>query len=735
MPVPEPPSSLDNSCTVIYNNTLYSYSPQGFVSIVLEDGAVWKKLDMGVQVNGATCIGSAKPKNVDPAFFVIGGQTGSEDYTGLQKYTYSTGKWTTIRPTDLVTKHRQWHSSAYIEASDTILVFGGNQDGKAGPSAETFSISASEPYTVRTPPPRPAPDAPPPSLRPIITTWTDSDLMMVGGGTGPENTKVFYFNSEAGWRYSDASLAEPLAKDNSAIQGVCVSGTDGSSSLVMFDLSQSPNRVSRVVVRDAGGHPKANSPIVSRQVSVDVEGSGKRDLVLSNWPEYNGTLAPKDARQNFAIAQAPNGMVVLSGGNAGDPIALFNTTSNDWINATTFFTGNDQKVLSSTSTASSTSASSTVFPSTTATSVSSSGAAASNTAAAVPLSSSPTDNSGSSSNTILGITLGAIAGLLVLLGLILLLLRRRRKSLEHSEAGKAKPVSEEKDATRSAFSPRAAFRKHRTQTSAESQSSVAILMGRVNKEKSGLTRNPSNGTMRSSISSMHKQFKRTISKPIPQTMQHPGLQCQDEHGVAFAPFVAEPGHRNAPMETNDSTRRSSGWDKYWSGGSALQILGLGNAKRATGISEQSSYYSEATNNPRATQDSATVPPLHFDGRPRVDSVNSGSPVVSQHTAKMPFAEGMSGTIERPVSAASSGYSSGIPESINEIWHPTEAKKTMGGSRAPSSIYDAPSVYRSAGAAGDSAAQEPSSGGRNQPHFAMSSTSDMSWLNLGDQSRV
>ncbi|KAG6288952.1 hypothetical protein E4U46_002914 [Claviceps purpurea] len=744
MPVPKPPSSLDNSCTVIYNNTLYSYSSEGFVSIALEDGAVWKKLDMGVKVTGATCVGSARPKNVDPAFFVIGGQSGSDDYTGLQKYTYSTGKWTTVKPSNLVTKHRQWHSSAYIEASDTILVFGGNQDGKLGPSADTFSISASEPYTVLTPPPRPAPDVPPPSIRPIITPWTDADLIMVGGGTGAENTKVFYFNSGAGWRYSGASLAEPIPKDTSSIQGICISGTDGSTSLLMFDTSQSPNKVSRAVVHQAGGIPKAKSAIISRQTSVESTRFDKRDLTLANWPEYNATLAPKDARSNPAIAKAPNGMVVLSGGNAGDPIVLFNTTNNGWINSTAFFTGDEQKVLSSTSTTTSSSASSTAFTSTTATSVSATSATASTTAAvddAPPAWAQPED-SVPSSNAILGITLGSIAGALVLLGLLLLLLRRRKNTLTRSQAGNAKSPPDEKDISgtgASKFPTAAGYRGHRTQTSAESNSSVAILMGRVNKEKSGVSRKPSNDTTRTSRS-FHKQFKSTISKPIPLPMQYPHLQGEDERGLTFKPSVAAPRPRDGPVDTDEGTRRnsgrSSGWNKYWSGGSALQILGFGNEKRATEISDQSSYYSEVTNNKaRVTQDSATVPPLKFDGRPRVDSVNSGSPIVAQHTAKIPFKEGMSGTIERPTSEAYSSYSSGVPESVNEIWHPKEANTSWGASDISSSAQ-APNSHRTAGTPGDAATSQAfSSAGRNKPQYPMSSTSDMSWLNLGEQSRV
>lgn len=733
MPAPKPPKSLKNSCTVVYDGTLYSYSPEGFMSIRLEDGAKWKTLDTGVKVTGATCVGSAKPKNIDPAFFVVGGQADSDAYPGLQKYTYSTGKWTTITPTNMVTKHRQWHSTTYIEATDTIMVFGGNQDGKSGPSADTFIIQASEPYTVSQPPAVQAPNKPPASLRPILTKATVADVVMVGGGHGADSTKVYWYSVGGNWRYTDISLAEPIQKDTQSIQGIVVSGQDQLKSLILFDMSQSPNKVSRVVLQDASGKPMTNSKIItSRHLGISSE--DKRQQTADNWPQYNSTLAPKETRENFAMAEGPNGTVIFSGGNDDSPIAIFDATNNGWINATSFFSS-EQKVLSTTSTTSSAASTSTIF---TSTSTTSSAAVTSTAAGTLPPPSDKPEDSGPSSNAILGITLGSIAGFLALLGLILLLLRRRKKQLGHTEAGRPSHTpSEEKDMStfnKSTFSAAGHLRGHRPQASAESYSSVAILMGRMNKEKSGLTRKPSNDTARSSVSSLHKQFKSTISKPIPQSMVHPALQAHDERGVAFAPSVAEPRPRNGPMEASDGMRRSSGWNRYWSGGSALQILGFGNGKRNTMTSEQSSRYSEATNNPRVTQDSATVPPLNFEGRPAVNSVNSGSPVVAQYTSKMPFTEGMSGTIERPVSPVSSGYSSGIPESINEIWDPKEANKPWGANRAPSSAY-APASYRGSEAPGGASGSTPPSGVSKQPQLAMASTSDMSWLNLGDQSRV
>jgi hypothetical protein len=133
-----------------------------------------------------------------------------------------------------------------------------------------------------------------------------------------------------------------------------------------------------------------------------------------------------------------------------------------------------------------------------------------------------------------------------------------------------------------------------------------------------------------------------------------------------------------------------------------------------------------------------VPPLNFEGRASMHRVNSGSPVVSQYAPKLPIREGLSGKIERPVSRGSSaGYSSGIPESVNEAWDPTAGDRPWGADRAPSSAY-APSFYHGTNLTPSSSGTrqgEPPSGVSKQPQLAMASTSDMSWLNLGDQRRA
>lgn len=756
MSLPKPPTSLDGSCSVIYENILYSFTPKAFLSLSLEEGAKWKKLEMGEKVSGAVCIGATPGDAAQAGLFVVGGTGGSDGYTGLQKYTYSTGKWTTITPSELITKDRQWHGSTYIKGNDAILIYAGSRDGVPAPSGETFTIQAREPYSVNSHGPRSSP-----GVKPILLSWSDADACLVDGDTG--NIAVALFNPTTGWRESGATLAEPPSKDSSSIQAVVMPGDDGSKSLYTFDLSQSPNLVRRFVLQDASGAPLSNSAAVTNE---------KRDLSLDDWPEYNSTLAPTATRQNFAVAQDADGKVVFSGGNSEESLAIFDASENSWLDATEVFEVEKQKVLSegtltssafsttqttssvkstkstSTKTRSSTSetsevsstfATSTILsPGSSTASLTISEASASDTTDATGAAAgSSGDDSGLSSNVILGITLGSILGFLALLGLLLLLLARRCKASRNSmEASSARDFpSDEKDPMAFGNGPRQPlspdhFRGHNATLSQESYSSMAILMGRAGKQKTSLTRKPSNDTTRSSGSSLHKQLKATISKPI--------VQGYGTRGIAFDPTVAEPRPRAGPMEVQDGMRRSSGWNRYWSGGSALQILGFSGSKRTTVGSERSSRYSESTHhrNTRARQDSATVPPLNFDFRPEVNRVNSGSPVVAEYS-KIAFKDGVAGKVECPPSRTSSwGYSSGIPETVNEAWDSTFSSKPWGADRAPSSAYNPSFYFGTPLSPSVTSPRNPPTGVSSQPQLAMASTSsDMSWLNLGDRSRV
>ncbi|EQL02265.1 pre-mRNA splicing factor CLF1 [Ophiocordyceps sinensis CO18] len=733
MPVPKPPTSLDNSCLVIHDKTLYSYSPEAFMSIPLDNDAQWKKLEMGIKVTGAACVGSTPPDASQAGFYVVGGKGGSDDFSGLQKYTYSTGKWTPIKLTDQVTNNRQGHAATYIRANDAILMYAGHQDDNRGPSSHTFTIEISKDFTVSG-----HESSAPPAVSPLMLSWSDADAAMITGGGDAQDAKVWLFNPVAGWRDSGASLKVPLA-DRASKRLALLTADDGSKVLYVFNIRESPITVDRILVQDAKGDPVHESSPVERRSLVDDMAPSKRRLTWDKWPKYNSTFAPEGMGQDVAMALGANGLIAFAN---KDSLEFFDARENRWMNATAMLGEKEQQVtLFSTATTSASSPS--ITPSSTSGTSSitqtTSEMVASSSAGGVSANQNK-EASGLSSNAILGITLGCILGLMALLGLLLLLLRRRKRRRQSPQVDGA---ADEKDSA--AFAPGAMparsaagqLRGHYPKASRESWSSMAILMGRVGKDRPGLNKRLSNGTIRSSVSSLHKILKSTISKPIPQSATQPVLVGQDEKNVAFAPEVGKPRPRPriSPAEANDNTRRSSGWNRYWSGGSALQILGLGPAKRNTAVSEQSSRYSEAGNSVKVRQDSATVPPLNLDGRPEVSNVVSGSPMVSQFTSDV-RSEGLSGKIVRPASRTSSGYSSGVPESINEAWYPTEAGN-WGGNRMPSASAYTPSYYFEASAPSAVIGRPlPPSGVSQQPQLAMAATSsDMSWLNLGDQSRL
>ncbi|CAH0049577.1 unnamed protein product [Clonostachys solani] len=758
MGLPEPPSSLDGSCSVVWGGTLYSYTPSAFLSLKLSEGAEWQKLDLGESVTGGTCVGSTAD-SANAGFFVIGGTGGT---TGLIKYTFSTGKWTAIHPGDSVVKDRLGHSSAYIKSKDSILVFGGGKDGQAG--QETFLIKASEPYSVTG-----FPASAPAALKPILLPWGDSSAFMISGDT---NTNVYQFNPDAQtWSYSGSSLAEPVT---SQVKGALVTGTDGSENLFLFDLSQTPNRVSRVVIKDANGQAVPSSPYISARDLEDLTANEKRDSV---WPTYNSTQAPDYTRDNYAIAQGSDGQVYFTGGSSKEPIAIFNPMQNGWVDAEQVLTPEKDTKSAPTSTSTSASAtSSSVSSSVSSTATSSSSVSSTFTTSAISSTASTstqatgvtttgvvtTDASsnkqnkdeGLNSNVVLGISLGSIFAFLLLLGLIFCLLRRHRMR-RHKEMAQAREFenmrNDEKDphafGNVSPSAPPGYFRGHRANESQDSFSSMAILMGRLNNNvSSGLSRKGSKGSNRSSVSSLHKQLKSTISKPIPQVNVNPIMASSP--APAYGRAVGQersltggqpraPGMTLAVPEGEEEMRGSSGWDRYWSGGSALQVLGFGQ-KRSTVVSEHSSHYSQNSGpNPnqasRVTQDSATVPPLNIEGRASYARVNSGNVIVTGNSHQIPLPGGLSGKIERPVSKASSGYSSGVPESVTDGWEAATGSKPWGTERAPSSAYN--STFSLGGAIAQqqeySSSRPHRSGVSTQPQLAMASkSSDMSWLNIG-----
>lgn len=749
---PKPKVALNNICSVVYNNTLYTYSADAFQSLGLEKGSEWKSLKQGEGVSGAACVGSKT------AFYVVGGTGGSSDYKGLQRYTYSTGTWDSIDPVVPVTQNRTDHGAVYLEGSDSIVVYAGSQAGDPNPSTQTFSISATEPYSVLAY----QNEGAPPTSKPILLRWSERQAAMVGGSA--TNTQVMLFTVGAGWSNSGATLASPLKTGTEQWQAVLVSGDDGSKNLITFDMSVSPNVANRTVLIDEHGAPVTKAAAITKRSDdhrrSDQDEVGRRATALTQetWPSYNATYASTAIRSNYAAAESDDGQVVLSGGNTDDVLCIFNAKSNSWVNATALLAEDEQKVLSvssssssssSSATATSTTASGTLFATLSPTTAPEPTAAAGTTSTSTHSSSTSTSSSGLGTNGILGVVLGSIGGALVLLILLYCQIRKRKRTQDFIQAGHARRASgaserpeKEGMAVVTESYPRSPtnptfMRGHQPKASTGSFSSMAILMGKG--PKNSMEGGPRPGSSKQ-MKTMPGMGQAAPMRPVPALA--PDLR--DEKGVSFAADTAEPrpGLR-VPADQQDGLRRSSGWNRYWSGDSAaLNILGYGNGQQTNRntVASEGSHYS--TNGSavdpryRMTKDSATVPPLNIDdGRPRFSRVNSGSPTVSNYPAAV-TQQHMSAEYSDRDSRGSDfdGYSSGIPASVQDSWDPTAASKPWtNGGRATSSMYSnafpmppTPSEQR------PPLPRNIPSGISQQPQLARADTSDMSWLNIGEQ---
>ena len=330
MPLPNPQYAIEEACSTIYGNTLYSYSSKAFQSLALEEDTAWVSLEGGVSVTGGVSVKSTPKEKADAAaLYIVGGSSNSTEYEGLQRFTFATGKWETIRPTVPVTQNRLYHGAVYLNASDSILVYAGNQDGSKALSSQTFTIQASEPYSVLA-----YESIAPPAISPMLIPWSETEALYIGGSD--TNVKAMLFSSPAAWVDSKASLAEPLGKTT----GIVIDGDDGSKMLYTFDMSVSPNQVNRTVLIDGNGSPMESSKpifvtrdLVSREL-VGRSEHGEGNLTAANWPIYNSTLAPSSTRAEYSVARDEDGLVVISGGNQDDVLCMFTAKENCRVNAT-----------------------------------------------------------------------------------------------------------------------------------------------------------------------------------------------------------------------------------------------------------------------------------------------------------------------------------------------------------------------------------------------------------------
>ncbi|KAI9847542.1 MAG: hypothetical protein M1838_000841 [Thelocarpon superellum] len=561
MAAPAPPVALHGPCSIVFNNTLYVYTPDAFQSIPLEQGGRWRSLPLEAAVTGARCVSVIPSGDASQAaLFLVGGSTNvSTMYPGLSYYSFANNRWDSNMPTTSVTQNRRNHASIYLNASSSLLIYAGSQDSSKNtqPSSQTFLIAAEPPYTVTSFPSKAAP----PGVNPVLMPWNDTHAALVGGD--PNNQRVTLFSPDQGWVDLGVQLPSGIQSQQ---QAVVVTGSDGSKILETFDFSTSPNTVNSTVLVD----PSSNGPSASSIIGAAHSAHSKerrwgpppakrrrRDVTAANYPAYNASLAPTTTRSDLALAQDTNGQVVVVGGDSSDPISVFNSQTNAWVDTKQLFRG----------------VASTPSSSRTPTSTPSSSSSPTSSAPSSPTAVAGSDDGKSKSLTILGATLGSIFGLIFLMVLILLMLRYSRRRQRRDAERQSRLGNSGTDRDRLSFADRGA--------SFMTEAGGFVL--------------PAVGDSRGS----------TTSTAIMGNKYGYG----DKH---------EPTGSYAPTAGESRKPRSSGWSRYFSGLNGNDFAPSASASRGPALSTQ---FREGDD--RSTLGSAAVAPLDVKKELSPDDKNRG----------------------------------------------------------------------------------------------------------------
>lgn len=552
MASPLPSTPLQGHCSVINDNILYVYTQDAFQALPLTQNATWSSLPSnGVPVSGAACVKQVTTGSGGNVMWVVGGVSNSSSYPGLQRYLFGSKVWETITPVVNVTQNRQNHAASLID-STSILVYAGSQMDAPLHSSETFVIQTNPPYLVQA-----FSSTNAPALQPQLLEFNASAALALGGVASLR--EMYQFTVANGWRQYPTMLSTPL-KSRDLQQSVLVTGSDGSKVLEVYDMSVSPNTVTEIVLQLPNGQPAATGMFVGVNAT-----KSRRDLSLSSWPAYNGSYAPTATRSGFSIAQSTDGTVAIAGGNAQDPVALYNGQANSWIDTTRFFGVNMQTSAAATSSLSS---------------------SVSSTATASPsLVAAPTNDTSSHPRTslILGATLGSILGFIALMILALLLITWRRRKRRQQTELKEKEERRLSFADQGApFMAEAGGAINKPTLFNSPHSSIAIISGRVGP---GHTRN---GGPEGSNSS-------TAKLVVPQKSrlgQDDGLaRLEEDHRLAgenddmariqletdgtttilppannpglFAPVVLAESTTPSHLHSVEKRSRNSGWSGYF----------------------------------------------------------------------------------------------------------------------------------------------------------------------------
>ncbi|KAI8936370.1 hypothetical protein NX059_006782 [Plenodomus lindquistii] len=686
MGTPAPKYPLENHCSIVHDNTLYVYSPQGFQSLKLQEGAKWKTLPMDISLTGAQCVKAAPAGDAKAAqLYIVGGAVNETaatwNYPGMMHYTFATKKWDWLRAESWNTANRQNHAATYLQESRKILVYAGSQDtGEIGPSTQSFLFSTQSPYAVQSLPSAGAP----PTVKPMLMAADSKTAYLVGGGAS--NTAIWKFDEAQGWRNTGTTLQQPIANQE-AVQCAMVTGKDGSVVLEKFDMSVTPNKVERLLIMNKDGTPAAPGATVAADKVKRVE--------VSDWSKYNATYAPTSTRSGYSLAQGNDGLTVASGGNQTDPLVLFDAQANSWLNATEVFNGQNVLIQSESS--------STISSSITSATVS---ASATPSSTDVPAVASPPSNKGKML-TVLGATLGTIFGIAAVLILILFCLKYRKNKSQKSQ-GYA-----EKD--RMSFADRGAeFMKEAGgsviaqpyQQNNDSVTSLAIIQGRPGNHKKNQASDASTAGL------VKKSSPLGYSDPVELSkfdLKPEGLKPET---LRMDAMVRQNSGRTPPVKSAPRAR-SSGWSRYFANNEATNLANVQPdrstyASDRTSIASVSQYTNSRMYSRHPSQHIAPLAPLQipqtqFDGQ-RLSRVASGSPTLGTPTSILPHqVQPMQAELSRANSNGStrsgvSGHNDHYYQQPVETWTPVgedqRASSTYTGSMVidPNSKYDVASSY-------------------------------------------
>ena len=685
MPAPTPPVPLKDHCSVIHGNVLYVYSPDAFQTLTLEEGGKWDEQKNGVSVTGAACVkGGVDGDNSKTALYVVGGIANSPttNYSGLQRYSFQDQSWKTIEPVVAVTKHRQNHGVAYINASSTLIVYGGSQDGYTGATSQTFSMDTYPPYRVQA-----YSSLAPPTVKPYMLSWSEDQALMVGGSDTNQN--IFTFSPTSGWQELGLALPYPLPEQPAA-QAAVLTLDDGSRILQTFKLDQTPISITTNVLLNPGGALGTFNETVGQPTTPPAR--MRRQTSLSTFPSYDPSSSPETARTGFSIAQGDDGLLAFIGGDSDSSIAFFNQTGNGWVQATALL-GDQPQTTTSTR------------PSPTATSIPTS---------------SPTTEAASGGNgtkrslVVLGGVLGGVCGVAAILIILLLVLRNiRRKQRKQYEKARDSTTPDVKGWTDVNFEE-GGMKPLARQGQAMGRSPVVSTVGPpVETGRSTmLAPGPSEKHLirRFSADAMPKsepafenrpgftqnRMRReksplTISRPMNPDLGHYNVRPSIDLGRATpaspinatALAAAIPG----PQRNRSQRKTDEAWGKYFAG------EGVNPMSKYSGHSRNKSKDSQGGFWPGAgvTERSARPPKLAFrntDGKALEQrTVAAASPSLERGPSgqKARYLQGVTGRISSGDSISGDSdyedlvlegaFSSGIPDSVHDNWSPMESSSS------------------------------------------------------------